>query len=130
MFNCFAMADAPKPLAFISRTFAGSMLGRRPVYTPARSRSIRPWRRCSIPAAVALRKDISGPSLVTIGRGAGWIPPAVAYSYAPGRGAVHALKLLESYRGIVQCDGYAAYKSIADEARTGEAITLAFFGFI
>src|SRR5258707_13371187 len=41
-------------------------------------------------------------------------PPAVAYSYAPGRGAVHALKLLEHYRGIVQCDGYAAYKSIAE----------------
>ena len=40
-------------------------------------------------------------------------PPAIAYSYAPGRGAVHALKLLEYYRGIVQCDGYAAYKTIA-----------------
>src|SRR6201982_2777521 len=52
-------------------------------------------------------------------------PPAVAYSYAPGRGAVHALKLLEHYRGIVQCDGYAAYKSIADTAG-GEKITLAF----
>jgi transposase len=53
-------------------------------------------------------------------------PPAVAYSYAPGRGAIHALNLLESYRGIVQCDGYAAYKTIADDARTGDAITLAF----
>jgi transposase len=53
-------------------------------------------------------------------------PPAVAYTYAPGRGVVHGLKLLESYRGIVQCDGYAAYKTIADDARTGEAITLAF----
>jgi transposase len=52
--------------------------------------------------------------------------PAVAYSYAPGRGAVHALKLLASYRGIVQCDGYAAYKTIADDARAGDAITLAF----
>src|SRR5260221_9918180 len=52
-------------------------------------------------------------------------PPAVAYSYAPGRGAVHALKLLEHYRRIVQCDGYAAYKSIADAA-CGEAIPLAF----
>jgi len=41
-------------------------------------------------------------------------PPAIAYSYAPGRGAVHALKLLDGYRGIVQCDGYAAYKTIAD----------------
>src|SRR5690349_19129301 len=52
-------------------------------------------------------------------------PPAMAYSYAPGRGAVHALKLLDGYRGIVQCDGYAAYKTIADKA-PGEAITLAF----
>ena len=43
-------------------------------------------------------------------------PPAVAYTYAPGRGAVHGLKLLESYRGIVQCDGYAAYKNIAEDA--------------
>ena len=47
------------------------------------------------------------------------------YSYAPGRGAVHALKLLDHYRGIVQCDGYAAYKTIAD-AVPGAAITLAF----
>jgi transposase len=52
-------------------------------------------------------------------------PPAVAYTYAPGRGAVHALKLLDQYRGIVQCDGYAAYKTIANAARD-EAITLAF----
>ena len=52
-------------------------------------------------------------------------PPAVAYSYAPGRGAVHALKLLEHYRGVVQCDGYAAYKTIAGTP-CGEAITLAF----
>jgi len=52
-------------------------------------------------------------------------PPAVAYTYAPGRGAVHALKLLEGYHGIVQCDGYAAYKTIA-KAAPDEAITLAF----
>jgi transposase len=53
-------------------------------------------------------------------------PPAVAYSYAPGRGAIHALKLLEHYRGVVQCDGYAAYKTIAGNPACGEAITLAF----
>jgi transposase len=52
-------------------------------------------------------------------------PPAVAYTYAPGRGAVHGLKLLDNYRGVVQCDGYAAYKTIANAARD-EAITLAF----
>jgi transposase len=33
--------------------------------------------------------------------------------------------LLDNYRGIVQCDGYAAYKTIANAARD-EAITLAF----
>src|SRR5205807_8831120 len=52
-------------------------------------------------------------------------PPAIAYRYAHGRGAVHALKLLDHYCGIVQCDGYAAYKTIA-AAAPGEAITLAF----
>jgi transposase len=52
-------------------------------------------------------------------------PPAVAFTYAPGRGVVHALKLLEHYRGIVQCDGYAAYKTIADRP-CGKAIVLAF----
>lgn len=52
-------------------------------------------------------------------------PPAIAFSYAPGRGAIHGLKLLDGYRGIVQCDGYAAYKTIAGAARE-EAITLAF----
>ena len=41
-------------------------------------------------------------------------PPAVAYTYAPGRGAGHARALLGRYRGIVQCDGYAAYKRLAD----------------
>jgi hypothetical protein len=30
--------------------------------------------------------------------------------------SVHGLKLLERYRGIVQCDGYAAYKTIAGAA--------------
>ena len=33
--------------------------------------------------------------------------------------------MLDGYRGIVQCDGYRAYKTIADKA-PGEAITLAF----
>jgi transposase len=48
-------------------------------------------------------------------------PPAVAYTYAPGRGAVHLHTLLRDYRGIVQCDGYAPYKQLPDDA-----ITLAF----
>ena len=40
-------------------------------------------------------------------------PPAVVYTYAPGRGHEHARALLGSYCGILQCDGYAAYKSLA-----------------
>jgi hypothetical protein len=56
-------------------------------------------------------------------------PPGVAYTYAPGRGAVHALKLLDNYTGIVQCDGYAAYKTLTNPERKNncaESITLAF----
>jgi transposase len=53
-------------------------------------------------------------------------PPAVVYSYAPGRGAEHAIKLLAGYGGIVQCDGYAAYKQLSDERRPGGPATLAF----
>ena len=56
---------------------------------------------------------------------AGSDPPAVAYRHAPGRGAEHGLKLLDRYHGIVQCDGYGAYKTIADKRRS-DAITLAF----
>jgi transposase len=53
-------------------------------------------------------------------------PPAVVYTYAPGRGAEHAMTLLAGYRGIVQCDGYAAYKQVAQRGRAGNAVTLAF----
>jgi transposase len=43
-------------------------------------------------------------------------PPAVVYTYAPGRGREHARALLGGYRGILQCDGYAGYKGLADAA--------------
>ena len=39
-------------------------------------------------------------------------PPAVFYSYAPGRGGEYLKDLLGDYRGIVQCDGYAPYKNL------------------
>src|ERR1700758_2824080 len=52
--------------------------------------------------------------------------PAVVYSYAPGRGAEQGLKPLAGYAGIVQCDGYAAYRQLADPRREGGAVTLAF----
>ena len=50
-------------------------------------------------------------------------PPAVVFRYAPGRGKEHAAKLLGDYAGILQCDGYAAYKSVS---ASGDGITLAF----
>jgi len=50
-------------------------------------------------------------------------PPAVVFRYAPGRGAEHAKALLAGYRGIVQCDGYAAYKTLV---AADAGITLAF----
>jgi transposase len=53
-------------------------------------------------------------------------PPAVTYSYAPGRGAEHAIKLLAGYCGIVQCDGYAAYKQLLDRRRNSGPAALAF----
>ncbi|EDP64457.1 probable insertion sequence transposase protein [alpha proteobacterium BAL199] len=40
-------------------------------------------------------------------------PPAVAYRYAPGRGAEHAEVHLDGFKGILQVDGYAAYRRLA-----------------
>ena len=45
------------------------------------------------------------------------------FHYAPGRGAKHPKALLADYQGILQCDGYAAYKTLA---AANEGITLAF----
>ena len=50
-------------------------------------------------------------------------PPAVVFHDAPGRGAEHAKALLGGYRGILQCDGYGAYKTLAV---AGDGIALAF----
>jgi transposase len=59
-------------------------------------------------------------------------PPAVVYSYAPGRGSEHASALLKDFRGILQTDGYVAYKSVAgstggtgDKTSDGTGVTLA-----
>jgi transposase len=56
-------------------------------------------------------------------------PPAVVYSYAPGRGSEHAASLLKDFRGILQTDAYIAYKKVARppviEGATGEGVILA-----
>jgi transposase len=56
----------------------------------------------------------------------GRAPPAVVYSYAPGRGAEHAIALLKGYTGVLQTDAYAAYGKLADPKRVGGPVTLAF----
>lgn len=56
----------------------------------------------------------------------GSAPPAVAYSYAPARGAEHAVKLLDGFHGILQVDGYVAYKRLAAPIRPGGPVTLAY----
>ena len=49
-------------------------------------------------------------------------PPAVVYNYAPGRGAEHAVKLLAGFSGILQVDGYAAYKQLALPSRNNNSV--------
>lgn len=53
-------------------------------------------------------------------------PPAVAYLYAPGRGAEHAIGPLARFNGILQVDGYAAYQALADPRRAGGPVMLAY----
>ena len=56
----------------------------------------------------------------------GSAPPAVLYTYAPGRGHAHAAALLGGYRGILQCDGYKAYQALSGAKAADPSITLAF----
>jgi transposase len=55
----------------------------------------------------------------------GTLPPAVVYTYAPGRGHDHAIALLKGFTGVLQTDGYGAYKALSDLERTGGPVTLA-----
>jgi hypothetical protein len=56
----------------------------------------------------------------------GSTPPAVVYSYAPGRGHIHANTPLGGFHGILQCDGYGAYKKLPGAKAAENAITLVF----
>jgi transposase len=56
----------------------------------------------------------------------GGAPPAVVYSYAPGRRGDYAVALLKGYTGVLQTDGYAGYRALADPKRGGGPATLAF----
>jgi hypothetical protein len=50
----------------------------------------------------------------------GGAPPAVVYSYTPGRRGDYALALLKGYSGVLQTDGYAGYRALADPKRDAD----------
>jgi len=53
-------------------------------------------------------------------------PPAVAYAYAPDRRAERPAAHLERFRGVLQVDGYAGYRALADKGQ----VTLAFWAHV
>lgn len=56
----------------------------------------------------------------------GGAPPGVAFTYAPGRGGLHAQRILQGFTGILQVDGYAGYNRLIAPDRVGPYIRLAY----
>ncbi len=52
-------------------------------------------------------------------------PPGVVYFYAPGRGAPHAEAMLAGFTGVLQVDGYSAYKTLAGKRPADAPLRLA-----
>ena len=52
-------------------------------------------------------------------------PPGVVYHYAPGRGAEHAASVLDGFNGVLQVDGYRAYKTERDARGDNRRLVLA-----
>jgi len=53
-------------------------------------------------------------------------PAAVAYIFAQTRGACEIKEMLKTYQGVLQVDGYGAYKALARPGRVPGPITLVF----
>ena len=54
-------------------------------------------------------------------------PPAVVFTYAPGRHGSHAMDILRGLEGILQVDGYTGYNALAEPGRVGgKPLTLAY----
>ncbi|HXW21834.1 MAG TPA: IS66 family transposase, partial [Rhodomicrobium sp.] len=53
-------------------------------------------------------------------------PPGIVYCYAPGRGTEHVQGHLAGFSGILQVDGYAAYKELVATREPSAAIVLSF----
>lgn len=56
----------------------------------------------------------------------GTSPPGVVFTYAPGRGGQHAERILQSFGGILQVDGYAGYNRLIAPDRVAPGIQLAY----
>ncbi|MFZ1663634.1 MAG: IS66 family transposase, partial [Paracoccaceae bacterium] len=52
-------------------------------------------------------------------------PSGVAFTYAPGRGGLHAERILQGFGGVLQVDGYAGYNRLIAPDRIGPGIQLA-----
>ena len=46
-------------------------------------------------------------------------PPAVVFTYAPGRHGNHAMGILRGFEGVLQVDGYTGYDALAEPRRVG-----------
>jgi transposase len=53
-------------------------------------------------------------------------PPGVVYCYAPGRGSEHVQSHLSGFSGILQVDGYSAYKDLARNRPPSAPLILSF----
>lgn len=56
----------------------------------------------------------------------GGAPPDVAFTYAPGRGGIHAERILQGFSGVLQVDGYAGNNRLIGPDRIGPDIQLAY----
>ncbi|WP_408094388.1 IS66 family transposase [Rhodoplanes sp. SY1] len=82
-----------------------------PVLDPGRGRT----RTCRFWAVATDDRPWAGPA-----------PPAVVYVFAEDRRGIRATELFAGFHGVLQVDGYAGYNSLADPARAGGPVTLAF----
>jgi transposase len=81
--------------------------------------------RFSIPARGRPRLDTSGLARDDRSWG-GDAPPGVAFTYAPGRGGIHAERILQGFSGVLQVDGYAGYNRLIAPECVGPDIRLAY----
>lgn len=49
-------------------------------------------------------------------------PPAVVFTYAPGRDGHHPMEILTGFEGIRQVDGYTGYDALAEPKHVGDML--------